>query len=246
MKVYDWSSVDVVVLEADGEVSDGNGYGAAIVKRLEDLNYSPVLIDFKENSYDLKDVVGKPIIISGGMTEVTSDEMWVQHARSFVKERILYNQQAERKNKIPLLGICFGAQLIAESYEKGSVSYLNTPQMGVSNIKLEDPAHPLFKGYKVQFPAYSFHYNQIKIQDANIISSHHMEGEEFVQAFEIDNSHCFGVQFHPELTYEEYLPLLETYEDLLVKDLGLSMENIRKNLLPIKSNKHILKNFLEI
>ncbi|WP_194841315.1 type 1 glutamine amidotransferase [Salinibacillus xinjiangensis] len=237
---------DVIILEADGVVADDKGYGYGIAEQLKRLNFRPIVVSLKENSWRLDDLPNLPLIISGGMTEASADIPWVNEARDFVRKRISFNKQVDQAKKIPLLGICFGAQLIAESQQKGSVTYLNQPQMGVSTIKLDKQSCPLFVGYEGELPAYSFHYNQIKIDNVNIISSHKFSGGEFVQAYEIEDSYCYGVQFHPELTFPIFMQLIRNYQTLLENDLQLSIKEIEKNVRDIPANKQIFTNFMSL
>ncbi|MFQ5819569.1 MAG: type 1 glutamine amidotransferase [Candidatus Heimdallarchaeota archaeon] len=236
-------NADVIVLEADGKIDENeNGYGHVIVKRFADFNINAFLFSLVEQPQKLENLPPKPLILSGGMTGVTTDIDWVIKARELIYKTIKSNQKCGRDNHIPIFGICFGAQLIAECYSKGSVRYLDNPEIGVSRITLDFPSHPLFNGLKKQFNAYTFHYNQIQSQDVSILSSHQYNNNQFIQAFEIPNASTFGVQFHPEFAYEEMITLLRTYKNR-IKNLRFKVETIIKTLPRISKNSFILKNF---
>lgn len=236
------SETDIIILEADGKIDDkNNGYGYPIKNRLAEMDINSKIISLIDdsNSNHLDELPPKPLIFSGGMTEVTKNLDWINECKAFIKGKIEEN----KNNKgIPIFGICFGAQLIAETYKKGSVMYLDTPEIGISKIKLNKTNHNLFKGFKKEFDAYSFHYNQIKTKDFSIISSTKINHNEFIQAFEIPNTPIFGVQFHPEFKINEMKTLLKIYEDL-VKNLGHNINRIIENLPKIENNWLILKNF---
>ncbi|MFX1535814.1 MAG: type 1 glutamine amidotransferase [Promethearchaeota archaeon] len=242
MKEKNLQNANVIVLEADGKVDSQHGYGYLIVKRLAEFKINAALVSIVENAQVLETLPPKPLILSGGMTEVTSDIDWIVKTKAFFSERIKSNREVEKKNRLSAFGICFGAQLLVESYSKGSVKYLDDPEIGTTEVPLNVPSHPIFQGYKNQFNAYTFHYNQIETQDVSILSSHVHKGHHFIQAFEIPDSSYFGVQFHPEFNYEEMITLLNTYKDL-IKNLGLDVDLIIRTLPKIPDNSLILKNF---
>ncbi|MFX1252186.1 MAG: type 1 glutamine amidotransferase [Promethearchaeota archaeon] len=242
MEDKDLHNAHVIVLEADGKVDSQHGYGYLIAKRLTEFKINAALVSIVENAQILETLPPKPLILSGGMTEVTADIDWIVKTKAFFRERIKFNQEVEKKNRLPTFGICFGAQLLVESYSKGSVKYLDDPEIGITDVPLKVPSHPIFQGYEKQFKGYTFHYNQIKTQKVSVLSSHVHKGHHFIQAFEIPDSSCFGVQFHPELNYEEMKTLLHTYKDL-IKNLGLDVDPIIRTLPKIPANSVILKNF---
>lgn len=239
---------DVVILEADGSAGSGRGYGCSISERLIELGYTCSIISLEEKGAVMEELPPRPVIISGGMTEVTSNIDWVTGTRNLVRKRLEHNKSLPPYERYPVLGICFGAQIIAESYRQNSVTCMENPQIGVSRIRLNDKEHPLFQNYSSEFEAYSFHYNQISIHDpkVNLISVHRFAEKKYVQAFAVEESSCYGVQFHPEFSYEEYLALLAHYEDFLQHRFGLEIDRIRQNLQPIKSNRQIFKNYMRL
>ncbi|MBM7573357.1 type 1 glutamine amidotransferase [Aquibacillus albus] len=241
-----YSDVDVIVLEADGAVDDSNhGYGHHIMNNLQKFGYNTALISLAENVDHLHELPEKPIIISGGMTEVTADIDWIVKAKNFMKTKM--NENRKKRDKTKILGICFGAQLIAESNKEGSVTFLKPPQMGISEINLEQPDHSLFKGFDSTLHAFSFHYNQIKTDNVNIISSHQKGDRDFVQAFEIPDVGCYGVQFHPEIQLSAFNHLIGKYKSLLEEDLGVEIKEIIEGLpTPEVDNTKLLKNFMEM
>jgi len=130
-------------------------------------------------------------------------------------------------------------------YQK-SVKYLDDPEVGVSNITLSLENHLLFEGFTKKMTVYTFHYNQIIVTEKlKMISEHQINESKFLQAFEVPDGAAFGVQFHPEFTYEEMLQLLSYYENL-IGDLELDVAKIKKELPEIMHNGKLLKNFFEL
>ena len=98
----------------------------------------------------------------------------------------------------------------------------------------------------VFIPGGKFHYIQIKLEkEFTILSSNkHME-HHFIQAFEIPNTSCFGVQFHPEFQHQEFLTFIKTYRDLIL-ELGLDYEEIVSKIKDFDPNAKLLRNFIQL
>lgn len=238
--------VDVIILEADGKIDEKHGYGYLIDKHLKSFGYStrifPMEKRFQKYNQLPKDI---PIIISGGMTEVTSDKNWIQASRKYIRNIILNNQKCKQKQRQPLFGICFGAQLITESFHPGSVQYLDDPEIGLTTVKIVRE-HPIFKGFPNEFQGYTFHYNQIlPLKVFSLLSVFKHCNHQFVQVFEIPNSSSFGVQFHPELELTNFNRLMKTYRQLLHK-LGMNYKEILEQVTNIPSTCKLLHNFMQI
>lgn len=240
--IRELQDVDVLVIEGDGKISGDAGYGTPIKRRLRERGISSKIVPLKENVASLEELLTKPVIISGGMTEVTSEEGWMVKARQWCKHLVQGNKDRPMERRVPVLGICFGAQLIAEAYQPGSVHYLDTPEIGTSTITLGLKEHWLFESITSPFDAFAFHYNQIKNNNVLAISTHKIEQNEFLQAFEIPGTSCFGVQFHPELVHEEMKALFLFYKDL-IKDLGFDASKVIERLPNGINNSTILHNF---
>jgi len=241
VSVEKYEAVDAIILEADGLIDKEHGYGTPIYRRLTESGIKSEIFRVRENVDELGALPLKPLILSGGMTEVTADIDWIRKFKSFILEVITRNQKSDSVQ--PVFGICFGAQLIVEAYSPGSVRYLDDPEIGISKISLDIPSHHIFKGIPAQFDAYSFHYNQIWSNDVIVISDHLHKGHTFIQAFEIPTGNAYGVQFHPEFSQSEMKTLFSIYTKL-IRDLGFDLEPIIRNLPLLSGNDIILSNFL--
>ncbi|MHA1883327.1 MAG: type 1 glutamine amidotransferase [Candidatus Thorarchaeota archaeon] len=234
---------DVIILEADGLIDEKHGYGTPIANRLEEFGIRSTMFHVEPNIDRLDTLSHKPLIISGGMTEVTADIDWIHKFKTFVLNII--NKNIEQESIQPIFGICFGAQLLVEAFSPGSVRYLDDPEIGISKIILDIHEHALFKGIDKEFDAYSFHYNQIWSDDVVVISDHLHEGHKFIQAFEIPEANVYGVQFHPEFSYAEMLQLFKTYKQLIA-ELGFDLSPIIQELPQLDGNQRMLRNFLAL
>lgn len=104
---------------------------------------------------------------------------------------------SEIKGKIPLLGICFGAQYLANNYG-GEVLPSTIREYGRANLSFVDVENELTKGMTQGSQVWMSHGDTIKTVPANykVIASTH----DVVNAgYKIEGEVTYGVQFHPEV-----------------------------------------------
>jgi len=101
------------------------------------------------------------------------------------------------KGKIPLLAVCYGAQYLAHYYG-GKVLSSKTREYGRANLCLIDNSSKLLNGVNINSQVWMSHGDTIDIlpKNYNIIASTSDVG---VAAYNIDNEHTYGLQFHPEV-----------------------------------------------
>ena len=101
------------------------------------------------------------------------------------------------KGKMPLLGVCFGAQYLAQNYG-GEVAPSNTREYGRANLKNINAKSKLLKGVVDTSQVWMSHGDTIKKLPADFRKVASTEDVENA-AFELDNENTFGIQFHPEV-----------------------------------------------
>lgn len=101
------------------------------------------------------------------------------------------------KGKFPLLGVCFGAQYLANSFG-GEVLPSTIREYGRANLSFVDNTHPLTKGMSDNSQVWMSHGDTIKnVPDHyKIIASTH---DVSVAGYHIEGEITFGIQFHPEV-----------------------------------------------
>ncbi len=102
---------------------------------------------------------------------------------------------------IPILGICYGAQLTAKLLG-GSVAKPNFREYGKKEVEVKT-ACPLFEGIPKKSIVWMSHTDLVdKLPEgfANVASTDTCENTAFMNM----EKKIFGLQFHPELTHSEY------------------------------------------
>ncbi|MBN1416450.1 MAG: glutamine-hydrolyzing GMP synthase [Bacteroidales bacterium] len=101
------------------------------------------------------------------------------------------------KGKLPLLGICYGAQFLAHQYG-GEVLPSKTREYGRANLLITDIASKLLKDVENNSQVWMSHGDTIvKIPGHyKVIGS---TREVYIGAYEINGESTYGLQFHPEV-----------------------------------------------
>ena len=101
------------------------------------------------------------------------------------------------KGKMPLLGVCFGAQYLAHHFG-GEVLPSTIREYGRANLTQVDTGNILTKGMSIGSQVWMSHGDTIKLVPKNykiIASTTDVE----VAGYEIEGETTFGIQFHPEV-----------------------------------------------
>lgn len=131
--------------------------------------------------------------------------------------------------KLPVLGVCVGMQMLAQSSEEGNepglgwidadvvkfdaavAPSLRVPHMGWNDVQPHRRGD-LFKDFDEQPLFYFLHSYYVRCRtDAHVLAST-TYGAEFACAVNRDN--IFGVQFHPEKSHHHGIQLLKNFASL--------------------------------
>lgn len=175
-------------------VDNGSQYTHLIGRRCRELDFSVEIINNRADYAEVKDRKKEieKIILSGGPSSVYLSDNGLSVA-------IVKKVAAEELN-VPLLGICFGHQLIAHVLG-GKVEKGKKAEYGLTKIKV-DIEDVLFKGVPKEFNAWESHYDEVKKTPEGFVVLAHSEVCA-VEAMANEKKKMFGVQFHPEVWHTE-------------------------------------------
>ncbi len=165
----------------------GSQYTQLIARRVRELNVYCEIHPFS-NIPEIKEEI-KGVILSGSPCSVRDEESPDIDFSRF-------------KGKIPVLGVCYGAQLMAQKFG-GMVKPSSTREYGRAIISKQDDNHPLFKNITVNSQVWMSHGDTITDipESAELIAS---TDSVKVAGFSFLNEKTFGIQFHPEVTHSEF------------------------------------------
>jgi GMP synthase (glutamine-hydrolysing) len=176
-------------------------------------------------------------IISGSHAYVTDNLDWCLALEDWTKGII--------KHQIPLLGICFGHQVIAKAMG-GVVDFHPIGlEIGTKEIELLPSCEndPLFIGLPGRFKVHLFH-SQSVIQlppDAIVLARNQFEPH---QAFRIGKN-AWGVQFHPEANSAATKSYIKNLLDD-VKSANFEPEQLFEQIEETPYSASLLKRFAEL
>ncbi len=173
----------------------GSQYTQLIARRVRELNVYCEIHPFNHVPDDLS--VFKGVILSGSPYSVRDKEAPIPQLENI-------------RGKKPLLGVCYGAQYLAQ-LEGGNVMPSETREYGRANLAFLSNESELIKGMSKGSQVWMSHGDTItKIPESfNIISS---TSDVDVAGFKIKGETTYGIQFHPEVYHsKEGMTLLKNY-----------------------------------
>ena len=153
-----------------------------IGRRVRELDTFCEILPYNKFPKDDPNVIG--VILSGSPYSVHDKEAFKVDLSQFV-------------GKLPVLGICYGAQFIAYS-GGGKVEQTGTREYGRANLETVDTSSPIFKGFDKGSQVWMSHGDTITAipEGFHVIGS---TGDVKNAAFANDDKRVWCVQFHPEV-----------------------------------------------
>ena len=160
----------------------GSQYTQLIARRLRELNLYCEIHPYTNIPKIESHVIG--VILSGSPFSVRSADA-------------PNPDLSEIKGKLPLLGVCYGAQLLAHS-SGGSVMPSETREYGRANLSFIDQSNELVSGMTDGSQVWMSHGDTIKELPSGyeIISS---TTDVAVAGYKVNGEKTYGIQFHPEV-----------------------------------------------
>lgn len=162
-----------------------------IGRRVRELDTFCEILPYNKFPKDDSDVIG--VILSGSPYSVHDEEAFKVDLSQFV-------------GKYPVLGICYGAQFIANS-NGGKVEKTGTCEYGRANLRTFDAGNALFKGFEENSQVWMSHGDTITAipADCHVIAS---TADVKYAAYASDTNPLWAVQFHPEVFHTSQGKLL--------------------------------------
>jgi GMP synthase (glutamine-hydrolysing) len=173
----------------------GSQYTQLIARRIRELNIFCEIFPYNSENFNVENY--KAIVLSGSPFSIRADDAPKPDLSKI-------------KGKIPLLGVCFGAQHLAH-YFGGRVASSNSREYGRSNLSFIKAGEPFFEGVSKGSQVWMSHSDTIVDLPQNfelIASTHDVENG----AFRIKGEITYGIQFHPEVYHtKDGLTILKNF-----------------------------------
>ena len=182
----------------------GSQYTQLIARRVRELNIFCEIFPYNSKNYNLEKY--SAVILSGSPYSVRS------------KDSLKINLE-NIKGKLPLLGICYGAQYLAHNFG-GNVDLSSSREYGRANLVSISEKSVLFDGVKNGSQVWMSHADtivELPRKSTRIGSTKDVDNA----AFKFNDENTFGIQFHPEVYHSE--------------DGKLILENFLKKIAKIKA-----------
>ena len=153
-----------------------------IGRRVRELDTFCEILPYNKFPYDDPTVIG--VILSGSPFSVYDEKS--------------FKLEFDRlRGHYPILGICYGAQLMAQTFG-GKVEPSGTREYGRASLEHVDTENPLFKGFDLHSQVWMSHGDTITALPADfecIASTKEVKNA----AYQAKGEKLWGVQFHPEV-----------------------------------------------
>ena len=137
------------------------------------------------------------VVITGSAASVTDRLPWVDDLQALILNAIRLD--------IPVLGVCFGHQLLADALG-GTVQKASIPEVGTVQIDLIKDS-VITAGLPKRFSCFVSHEDEV-VSVGDMCEVFARSEQCAVQAFRHRTAAAWGIQFHPEMPESERLELL--------------------------------------
>jgi len=175
------------------------------------------------------------LVISGSPASATEDEAWILNELDLI-------EQADRRG-MPVLGVCFGAQLLARAYYgKEAIQRSSPVEIGWYPVTQTQQNDLLLEAIPRQFTSFQFHTEEVLPQpEMQVLAA---SATTAVQAFRVGHKSIWGVQFHLEVTPQAGRDLLRKTRHVY-EPHGLNYKTLTVQAKPSEATPQLFINFLK-
>ena len=188
-----------------------------------DLKIDSVNPSSDKNIFDIVKDLNKydGLIWGGSSLNIYSDTLEIRRQIEFMKEC-----QKKVKN---ILAICWGMQVAVTAAGGVVKKGQNGSHRGIAheiNINENGLRHPLYKDKDQFFNTPAFNYDEVITlpNNATLLSSNKVNNVMGID-FKSDLSNIWGIQYHPEITYEKMITLINFRKERLLENKSFNDEN---------------------
>ncbi len=167
----------------------GSQYNQLITRRIREFGVYSELLSHKLTAAEIKEMAPKGIILSGGPNSVYDEG-------SFDVDPEIFNLG------IPVLGICYGMQIMANELG-GKVESAANKEYGKALIQVTDDQAPTFKGLPEEQTVWMSHGDLVTAVPEGFESTATSPNCP-ISAMANNAKKFYGLQFHPEVRNTEY------------------------------------------
>ncbi len=176
-------------------------------------------------------------IITGSHDMVTDRADWSLYLSDWIREAAI--------NKIPVLGICYAHQLMAQAFRGEAGWHPHGLELGSTFIDLTEDGKndPLFAALPLSFPVYVGHAQTVTTlpSGASVLAYNSFEPHHAI-AF---GPRMWGVQFHPEFTADIMRLYIEQDKEIL-RQAGYDTTALLSSIIDSPYGEIILKRFIQL
>ncbi len=137
-----------------------------------------------------------------------------------IRRQIEFMKDCQKKVK-KILAICWGMQ-VAVTAAGGQVKKANSSHIGIANeIEINESGirHPLYTDKDKKFNSPAFNFDEVvKLPKNGICLASNKINKIQSLYFEINDTKVWGLQYHPEITYEKMISLIQFRKDRLIEN----------------------------
>jgi len=164
----------------------GSQYTQVIARRIRECNVYSVILRYDVSASEVAELGPKGIILSGGPSSVYAEDSPLPQPGIF-------------SLGIPVLGICYGLQLLAQ-YLGGKVERGLKREYGKGTLRVVDSFCPLFANLPETLQVWNSHGDKLTRPPKGFKSVAVTENSDYA-AIENREARIFGLQFHPEVVH---------------------------------------------
>jgi GMP synthase (glutamine-hydrolysing) len=164
----------------------GSQYTQVIARRIRECNVYSVILHYAVTAREIVALNPSGIILSGGPASVYSKGAPMPDPAIF-------------KLGVPILGICYGLQLLAQ-YLGGKVEPGQKKEFGKGALSVKDSFCPLFANLPEKLQVWNSHGDQLTKMPDGFRAVAVTENSKYA-AIENRSRKFFGLQFHPEVAH---------------------------------------------